>query len=105
MPGPTLRELRGLLAHLVFLVVECPEEPCDGDLRPGDVALRFRPLGPLDGSGLDPVVEVRSKWSASRAAHRQERGDRLCAGVRSASGSRNVGVYLSLPAATWAPGD
>ncbi|EME99782.1 hypothetical protein J7W19_10130 [Streptomyces mobaraensis NBRC 13819 = DSM 40847] len=101
----TLRELREKLPHLVSLAVECPEEPYDGDLRPGDVELRFRPLGPLDSGGMDVVVEVRSKWFASRAADRQERADRLCAGIRSASGLRDVGVYLSLPVAAWAQGE
>ncbi|MER5781356.1 hypothetical protein ABT104_06440 [Streptomyces mobaraensis] len=105
VPEDILRELREALPHLVSVAVECPEEPYDGDLRPGDVELRFRPLGPLDSSGLDLVVEVRSKWFESRAADRQERVDRLCAGIRSASGLRDVGVYLSLPVAAWAQGD
>ncbi|MGK5640201.1 hypothetical protein ACSNOK_18085 [Streptomyces sp. URMC 126] len=105
VPEDVLRELRDALPHLVSLAVACPEEPYDGDLRPGDVELRFRPRGPLDGGGLDLVVEVRSKWFESRAADRQERADRLCAGIRSASGLRDVGVYLALPVAAWAQGD
>ncbi|MBZ4318088.1 hypothetical protein [Streptomyces huiliensis] len=105
VPEDVLRELRGALPHLVSLAVECPEEPYDGALRPGDIELRFRPLGPLDSSGVDLVVEVRSKWFESRAADRQERADRLCAGIRAVAGSHDVGVYLSLPMAAWAQGD
>ncbi|MFH8370544.1 hypothetical protein [Streptomyces sp. NPDC018031] len=101
----TLRELGSVLPHLVSLAVECPEEPYDGHLRPGDVEIRFRRLGPLDRSGLDVVIEVRSKWSESRATNRQERVDALHDAVRAATGVRALGVYLSLPVAAWAQGD
>ncbi len=94
-----------MLPHLVSQAVECPEEPYDGDLQPGDVEIRFRRLGPLDRSGLDVVVEVRSKWFESRAADRQERTDRLHAALASATGLREFGVYLSLPVAAWSQGD
>ncbi|WP_410667068.1 hypothetical protein [Amycolatopsis sp. cmx-4-68] len=100
----TLHELRSVLPHLVSVAVECLEEPYDGDLRPGDVEVRFRPLGPFDSSGLAVVVEVRSKWCESRAANRQERVDLLHTGIAAATGLRDFGVYLSLPVAAWAPG-
>ncbi len=93
------------LPHAVSLAVECPEEPYDGHLQPGDVEVRSRELGPHDLSGLDFVVEVRSKWFESRARDRQERCDRLCALLVEATGSSSVGVYLSLPAAAWSQGD
>ncbi|MFD7451137.1 hypothetical protein [Kitasatospora sp. NPDC059827] len=105
VPESTLRELGAVLPHLVSLAVECPEEPYDGDLRPGDVELRFRPLGPLDRSGLAVVIEVKSKWFASRAADRQERVDTLHANIRAATGLTDFGVYLSLPVAAWSQGD
>ncbi|MFF2081776.1 hypothetical protein ACFVXG_44270 [Kitasatospora sp. NPDC058162] len=105
VPEDCLRELAEVLPHLVSLAVECPEEPYDGDLRPGDVELRFRPLGPLDRSGLTVVIEVRSKWTASREADRQERVDTLHAGIRTATGLTDFGVYLSLPVAAWSQGD
>ncbi|WP_171161746.1 hypothetical protein [Streptomyces sp. I05A-00742] len=101
----TLCELGAVLPHLVSLAVECPEEPYDGQLRPGDVEVRFRRLGPLDRSGLDVVIEVRSKWFESRAVNRQERVDLLHDGVRTATGLREFGVYLSLPVAAWSQGD
>lgn len=100
-----LRELGAVLPHLVSKAVECPEEPYDGALQPGDVEIRFRGLGPLDLSGLDVVIEVRSKWFESRAADRQERVDGLHEGVMTATGLRDFGVYLSLPSAAWSQGD
>ncbi|MFI6937720.1 hypothetical protein ACIBI4_00495 [Streptomyces sp. NPDC050418] len=105
VPEPVLRELGSVLPHLVSLAVECPEEPYDGDLQPGDVEIRFRELGPLDRSGLPVVIEIRSKWFASRAADRQERVDVLHEGIRAATGLDEFGVYLSLPVAAWAQGD
>lgn len=89
------------LPDAVSLAVECPEEPYDGNLQPGDVEIRVRPRGPYDASGLDIVVEVRSKWFESRARNRQERCDRLCESIVDATGTRSVGVYLTLPVAAW----
>lgn len=100
-----LQTLAAALPHAVSLAVECPEEPYDGRLQPGDVELRFRPRGPYDRGGLDIVIEVRSKWYASRAVSRQERCDALCAAVVEAAGTTAVGVYLSLPVAAWAQGE
>jgi hypothetical protein len=96
-----LRELARSLPHVVSLAVECPEEPYDQELRPGDVELRFRPAGPLDIGALDVVVEVRSKWFASRAETRQERCDQICDAVTELIEPHSVGVYLSLPIAAW----
>ncbi|NUW37489.1 hypothetical protein HTZ77_39735 [Nonomuraea sp. SMC257] len=101
----TLRELASALPHLVSKAVECPEEPYDGDLQPGDVDLRFRPYGPLDRGGLDVVIEVRSKWFESRAANRQERVDLLHEGIAGATGLDDFGVYLALPVAAWSQGE
>ncbi|MFJ4191833.1 hypothetical protein [Kitasatospora sp. NPDC089509] len=105
VPEALLRELGAVLPHLVSLAVECPEEPYDGDLQPGDVEVRFRPLGPLDLSGLPLVIEIKSKWFASRAADRQERVDTLHANLRAATGLDDFGIYLSLPVAAWSQGD
>lgn len=96
-----LPRLAQTLPHAVSLAVECPEEPYDQVLQPGDVEIRFRPRGPYDLSGLDIVVEVRSKWFASRAETRQERCDQLCDAIVEAVGTRSVGVYMSLPVAAW----
>jgi len=99
-----LCRLAQALPDAVSLAVECPEEPYDHELGPGDVEIRFRASGPHDVSGLDVVVEVRSKWFASRAENRQQRCDRLCEAIAGAAGTRRVGVYLSLPVAGWAQG-
>jgi hypothetical protein len=89
------------LPHAVSLATECPEEPFDQVLKPGDVEIFFRPRGRYDVSALDILVEVRSKWFASRAETRQERCDQLCEVIMDAVGTRSVGVYLSLPVAAW----
>ncbi|WP_194816392.1 hypothetical protein [Nocardia sp. XZ_19_385] len=102
VPESTLLELADQLPHLVSLAVECPEEPYDGNLQPGDVEIRFRPLGPFDRSGLDAVIEIRSKWFESRAANRQDRVDDLHEALESATGLENFGIYLSMPVAAWA---
>ena len=97
--------LRDMLPEAVSLAVECPEEPYDGELKPGDVELHFRPVGPDDVSGLDVLIEVRSKWFASRAENRQERTDQLCSVVADSLEELTVGVYLSLPVASWSQTD
>ncbi|WP_067530931.1 hypothetical protein [Nocardia crassostreae] len=102
VPEATLRELADRLPHLVSVAVECPEEPYDGDLQPGDVEIRFRALGPLDRSGLDAVIEIRSKYFESRAANRQERVDELHERIAEATGLEDFGIYLSMPVAAWA---
>lgn len=96
-----LSDLAQTLPHLVSLAVECPEEPYDHALEPGDVALRFHSRGPYDVGGLDILVEVHSKWFASRAETQQERCDELSEAISSAVGGRSVGVYLSLPVVAW----
>jgi len=101
VPHELLRKLAEMLPHAVSVAVECPEAPYDGDLRPGDVELRFRARGPFDVSGMDVVVEVRSKWTESRAENRQDRVDELREAVEEATGPAQVGVYLSLPVAAW----
>lgn len=100
-----LRLLAERLPHEVSLAVECPEEPYDGDLRPGDVDLRFRARGPYDAGGLDLVIEVLSRWTASRAETRDERCRRLCRAVVEMTGTPSVGVFLTLPVAGWAQGE
>jgi hypothetical protein len=99
-----LQRLAKTLPHAVSLAVACPEEPYDWALRPGDVEVRFHARGPYDVSGLDVLVEVRSKWFPSRAETRQERCDELCDAISEAAGTRNVGVYLSVPVAAWSQG-
>jgi hypothetical protein len=100
-----LRELASALPHAVSVAVECPEEPYDGQLKPGDVELVFRERGPHDTPDLDVLIQVRSKWFASRAEDRDQRCARLRDAVTDAMGPCSVGVYLSLPVAGWAQTD
>lgn len=100
VPATALGALARVLPHAVSLAVECPEEPYDHELRPGDVELRFRERGPRDVGGLPITVEVRSRWFESRARDRQERSDVL-ARTLAAVTRTPVGVYLSLPVAGW----
>ncbi|GAB2460847.1 hypothetical protein GCM10027062_45480 [Nocardioides hungaricus] len=96
-----IARLAQLLPDAVAVAIECPEEPYDGRLQPGDAELRFRSTGPHDVTGLDIVVEIRSKWFASRAESRQDRCDRVLRAVAEEMGALTVGVYLSLPVAAW----
>ncbi len=100
VPATILDDLARILPHAVSLAVECPEEPYDHDLRPGDVELRFRARGPRDVGGLTVTVEVRSRWFESRARDRQERCDALARTLAATTGT-TVGVFLSLPVAGW----
>ncbi|MGI5504502.1 hypothetical protein [Lentzea sp. CA-135723] len=102
VPHAVLEDLASMLPHAVSLAVACPEEPYDGDLQPGDVDLRFHARGPFDSTGMDLVVEVRSKYFESRVVNRQARADDLCEAIVAATGLADVGVYLSLPVAAWA---
>ena len=102
---PTLHRLAGVLPHAVSVAVECAEEPYDHVLEPGDVEVRFREIGPFDSTGLDAVVEVRSKWFESRATNRQQRGDLLHKTLIEVTQINRLGVYLSLPVAAWTQGD
>jgi hypothetical protein len=97
-----LRTLAAILPNAVSLAVECPEEPYDQDLRPGDVVLRFHERSAYDSADLDLVIEVRSKWFASRVEDRNERCEQIRDAVIDALGQISVGVYLSLPVAGWA---
>ena len=105
VPEERLLRLSRSLPHLVSVAVECPEEPYDGALRPGDVEIRSCARSRYDSAGLDLVVEVRSTWTASREADRQDRCDRLRAAVVEDAGTDSVGVHLSLPVAAWSPDD
>jgi hypothetical protein len=96
-----LRQLAADLPHAVSVVVACPEEPYDHDLRPGDVEIRFGALGQYDVSGMDLVVEVRSKYFESRAHDRQQRCTSLRDTIADLIAVENIAVYLTLPVAAW----
>ena len=102
-PGE-LERLQEVLPHAVSVAVNCPEEPyVPGTLKPGDVDLRFRKRGEWDAGGLDIVIEVRSKWTASRVDSRQARADGLHEAIADAV-DHGVGVFLQFPVAAWSEG-
>ncbi len=101
-PDEVLQALSDALPELVSIAVACAEEPYRPPLGPGDVEIRFRRLGPFDVSGLDVVVEVRSKWFASRAHDSQQRCHRLRDELTARLPGLQFGVYLSQPVAAWA---
>jgi len=96
--GATLRELTSCLADAVSVTVQCADEPYEPPLEPGDVEIRFGELGPYDVSGMDVVIEVRSKWFPDR----QQRCALLRDLVTERTGIGMLGVYLSLPVSAWA---
>jgi hypothetical protein len=94
-----LERLRRELPALVSDALACPEEPYDGELRPGDVNLRFVAALPPD-EGLDYLVEVRTKWTKSRDEDLQVRSDRLATALTSL-GVERLGVWVELTAGAW----
>ncbi|MDV3124727.1 hypothetical protein M1247_07365 [Mycobacterium sp. 21AC1] len=101
IPTETLRALAAQLPNEVSVAVASEVEPYDGNLQPGDVEVRFRELGPMDVSGMDVVVEIRSKLAVDRERDAQARIDRLCTRLVEITRLHRVGVYLTMPAAVW----
>jgi hypothetical protein len=95
-----LGRLAGLLPDVVAQAVECPEEPWSGPPQPGDIEIRFRRRGAFDVGELDLVVEVRTKFFASRAQNTQERADGLRERFRELALGQ-VGVWLILAEGAW----
>jgi hypothetical protein len=99
-PQPMLEALRRELPAIVSEAIDCPEEPYDGRLRPGDVNLRFVAALPPD-EGLDYLVEIRTRWTQSRSENLQERTDRVQIALEKLDLER-FGVWIELPQAGWA---
>lgn len=68
-----LQQLAKTLPHAVSLAGECPEEPYDRDLQPGDVEVRFHP----EGRTTSPVSISwsRSARNGSQAAQKRGKND------------------------------
>ena len=64
--------------------------------------MRFRPASVYDVIGVDVVVEVRSKWCASREADHQRRCEALRDRLIETTGAESLAVYLAVPIAAWA---
>jgi len=101
--SPELLRLRQVLPEVVSRAVECPEEPYDGTLKPGDInLLSAASLGPDEG--LDYLIEVKTRRTETRTANLQERADRIAAAL-GALELQSYGVWLELHEAGWAQTD
>jgi hypothetical protein len=94
-----LETLRRELPALVSDLLDCPEEPYDGHLRPGDVNLRFVAALPPD-EDLDYLVEIRTRWTQSRSENLQERSEQIRAALERI-GLDRFGVWIELPQGAW----
>ena len=94
-----LETLRRELPAIVSEALDCPEEPYNGHLLPGDVNLRFVAALP-PSEALDYLVDIRTRWTQSRSENLDERSAR----VREALGRLDLerfGVWIELPPAAW----
>jgi hypothetical protein len=99
-PLAELEKLRQDLPEIVSRAVECPEEPFDGTLKPGDInLLAVASLAPTEA--LDYVVEIRTRETDSRIANLQERAGAISSAL-AALELHNFGVWIELHRAAWA---
>ncbi len=98
-PADLLELLARELPEIVSQALDCPEEPYDRELAPGDVNLRFLPVL-ADGEGLDYLLEIRTSSTASRRTNLQERSDRVKDALE-ALGIARFGVWIEIPEAAW----
>jgi hypothetical protein len=98
-PSEVLRSLRAKLPAIVSKAVACDEEPYDGSPQAGDVNMRFLPALSTD-EALDYLVEIRTRWTESRATDLDERVARIRREL-SELGVENFGVWLETPPAAW----
>lgn len=101
----TLQKIAKRLPHIVSEAIECPEEPYDEYLKPGDVDIRFHERSPLDTGGLPLVIEVHTKYYESRATNRQQRSDMIYNQLSPLVQPIPFGVFLILPVAAWSEGE
>jgi hypothetical protein len=94
-----LETLRRELPAIVSRTLDCPEEPFDRNLRPGDVNLRFLPALP-DQESLDYLVEIRTTWTQSRRENLKERSGQIRAALEKL-GLERFGVWIELLEAAW----
>jgi hypothetical protein len=94
-----LETLRHELPAIVSRALECPEEPFDGNLHPGDVNLRFLAALP-DQEGLDYLVEIRTRWTQTRSENLEARSDEIRVALEKL-GLERFGVWIELPQAAW----
>ena len=95
-----LRKLAEVLADVVPVAVDCPEEPLVGPPGVGDLEIRFHPKGALDVGELSVTVEIRTKRYESRARNAQDRADMVRQRL-SEPDLPSVGVWLVLLDGAW----
>ena len=98
-PAAPIERLRSELPVLVSRALDCPEEPYDGKLQPGDVVLRSLAALPRD-ERLDYLIEIRTRWTESRSENLQERSDELREAVAKL-GLTGFGVWIELVDGAW----
>jgi len=94
-----LDDLRQELPDIVSQALDCPEEPYDGQLRPGDVNLLFSATLSRE-EGLDYLIEIRTRWTQSRSENLQRRSDQIRAAL-TGLGLERFGVWIEIPHAAW----
>ena len=97
-----LETLQRELPLIVSQALACAEEPFDGELKPGDVNLRFVPALPVE-EGLDYVLEIRTRWTPERSQNLEARTDEIRDAVKNL-GLERFGVWIELPPAAWSQG-
>ncbi len=100
-----IARLRDVLPEAVSLAVECPEEPYDGELKPGDVEIHFRPNrspGPQRARCADrgPLEVVRQPCGQQAGANRS-----AVSAIAESLNGLALGVFLTLPVAAWSQTD
>lgn len=98
-----LRRLADVLADVVPVAVECPEEPLVGPPGPGDLEIRFHRKCVHDVGDLSVTVEVRTKRFESRTHDAQHRADMIQRRLATL-GLGPVGVWLVLLDGAWSQG-
>lgn len=94
-----LLKLSEHLPGIVSEAVDCPEEPFDGPLQPGDIIIRFLPALAPD-EALDWLIEVRTKWTKSRDENLRERSENIKSALVEV-GLKKFGVWIEIPRAAW----
>lgn len=98
-PNSELERLRKALPEIVSRAVECPEEPYDGVLKPGDINTTLT-ASLLPTEALDYVIEIQTGRTDSRSSNLKERSEAISSAIQ-ALGLHDVGVWLQLQEAAW----
>ncbi|HZX53806.1 MAG TPA: hypothetical protein VFE86_03960 [Ilumatobacteraceae bacterium] len=101
----SLRRMSEVLPSIVAESVDCPEEPWLGPPSAGDIEIRFRSKGEFDVGELNCVIEVRTKFFASREHDKQRRVDLIRDRLSASVELSQFGVWLILSEGAWTQTD